>query len=572
MQRKKLISILGHFTLLTMISLSFACAQTDNQKVAELQGEALELDFVIENGQFSFDGTRAVVWGQKIETIAGSKDGAGTEKIAVVDLANMKVISQQNYGARVRSAAINNDYVFVSPKTGNLVYRYDYDFRKNKRLFTTFPVDRMTALPNGKLGFPAKIFGGMLTVNIETMEFDLPKEAIDFPMSKTKRRASTSQQISSPLTFLTNNRIKVNEQVFDLENGEIFSVDAGELPAVLERNSAVTKLFANNQSKFFGRRMIQQKLLDHNRVVIANLYKAGSIHWPNLYSSEQPVFYALSHERNYQRSQNGLVLETRQLSDGKIVDERNLILGKGSSALPSQAQHLDDRLIMFVSNRIVSFQLPPIEDDKIGQVLHLSDLPTHIVGPKETKIVTIDCQGGKGDLNFQLLFEYPGISIDGETGQITIEGEQILNQFLNRTKGSSRIRINSARARFEAELAKVSPEIYRAALGRELPEGNIPMSLPICVGVSDETGNSDSLCAFAIVLIPKKKIDELIAEFRNPNENPAPAVANREVIKDQAKRDAARIEELEERIRGLEELLKSLDQKLDDANKPAAKK
>ena len=98
------------------------------------------------------------------------------------------------------------------------------------------------------------------------------------------------------------------------------------------------------------------------------------------------------------------------------------------------------------------------------------------------------------------------------------------------------------------------------------------MSLPICVGVSDETGSSDSLCTFAIVLIPKMKIDELIAEFKNPNGNPPPVVTNLEVIKDPAKRDAARIEELEERIRGLEKLLKSLDEKLDDANKPAAKK
>ena len=572
MQPKKLISILGHFTLLTMISLSFAAAQTDNEEITELQGEALELDFVIEDGQFSFDGTRAVVWGQKIETIVGSKNGAGTEKIAVVDLTDMKVISQQNYGARVRSAAINNDYVFVSPKTGNLVYRYDHDFKKNKRLFTTFPVDRMTTLPSGKLGFPAKIFGGMLTVNIETMEFDLPKEAIEFPRPTSKRRTSSSRQISSALTLMPGNRVKVNEQIFDLENGEIISVDAGALPAVLERNSAVTKLFENNQSKVFGRRMVQQKILDHNRVVIANLYKSGWASGWSQYSSQQPVLYTLSHERNFKPSQNGLVLETRQLVDGEILDQKNLILGKGSSAFPSKAQHLGDKLIMFASNRIVAFQLPSIQDDKIGQVLHLAELPTHIVGPEETKIVTVDCQGGKGDLNFQLLFEYPGISIDGETGQITIEGEQILNQFLYRTKGSSRIRIKSARARFETEIAKVSPEIYRAALGRELPEGHVPMSLPICVGVSDEMGSSDSLCTFAIVLIPKMKIDELIAEFKNPNGNPPPVVANLEVIKDPAKRDAARIEELEERIRGLEKLLKSLDEKLDDANKPAAKK
>ena len=572
MQSKKLILILGHFTLLAVMSLSFATAQTDNEEIAELQGEALELDFLIEDGQFSFDGTRAVVWGQKIETIAGSTNGAGTEKIAVVDLTNMKVISQQNYGARVRSAAINNDYVFVSPKTGNLVYRYDHEFKKNKRLFTTSPIDRMSALPNGKLGFPAKILGGMLTVDIETMEFDFPKEASKHLKPIKKRRSSSSRQISSALTLMPDNRVQVNEQVFDLENGEIVSADLAALPAVLERNSAVSKLFENNQSKVFGRKMIQQKILDHNRVVIANLYKAGWASGWSQYSSERPVLYVLSHERSYRAGQSRLVLETRQLSDGKILDKGNIILGKGSSAFPSKAQHLGDKLIMFVSNRIVTFQLPSIEDDKIDQVLHLVDLPTHVVAPNETTVMAVDCQGGKGDLNFQLLFEYPGISIDGETGQITIEGEQILNQFLNRTKGSSRIRISSARARFEAELAKASPEIYRAALGKELPEGSIPMSLPICVGVSDETGNSDSLCTFAIVLIPKKKIDELIAEFRNPNGNPPPVVANLEVIKDPAERDAARIEELEERIRGLEELLKSLDEKLDEANKPTAKR
>lgn len=561
--------LLGHFTLLAMLSMASVVAQNDEQDIPLLAGEDLQLDFAIDKGQFSFDGSLAVVWGKKIEETERA-EVVGTEMVAIVDLVAMKVLRQQNYGARVKSAAICEDYVYVAPKSGNLIYRYDHDFKNSKRVFTPFSCTKLFALPNQRIGVPANTLGGLATINTDTMQVEL---AVDPNKPNSYRQTtlpSTSRQLFTPFTLLPNNRVQIQEQVFDLETNEVLNFDLALLPeAGVRKNLTSKRLIRNEELKVFGRRISRQKIVDHNRVVTGNLdnplgSRLGS--WTQ-FSSRQPILYSLIPVRGPRHSETFCLLETRQLYDGKVLDTKRLNLKVARTAEIATIQSFADKLVVLHSNRIATYPLPVIPDNEVDPVLYLSDLPIQVLDLAKTKKIPINCEGGKGKLRFELLVEYPGLSIDGSTGQVTIVGKEILEDFLQETKHSPSLRFERTLDRFESELARVSPEDYCAALGQEIPAGKIPMSLPLCINVSDEMGQSDSIRTRVVGMFPRKEIEDLIAEARKPFEDRAPAArAN------QASRDADRIAKLESRLESLEELLETVSEKLDEANKKNAAK
>ena len=167
-----------------------------------------------------------------------------------------------------------------------------------------------------------------------------------------------------------------------------------------------------------------------------------------------------------------------------------------------------------------------------------------------------------------MLAEFPGLSINAQTGRISLNGKQLFQAYRNGLEQSDICRNQQALNQFAESVKQGAKEQYEIALGKPLPETVVPMSLPICISVTDEDKVTDVVSTFAVLLVPRNEIEDRIAKARNKFEDQN---GNR-IRRFRAFNPADRIVELEKRVEELEALLNSVNKKLNETNKAKAER
>ena len=546
---------------------AIALGQEEEPKPADRNQTQLELDFNILDGRFSLDGSRLVVWGNKTQNQPGVRVN-GSHQIAIVDLEKLKIIQQQEYLSGIRTATIDNQYVYVAPMSGNLLYRYDHNLESSKRVFTNVPIDALYALPNGKVGFPGDALGGLITVDTEKMEMDLTQPPAATKRATLRNRGVSSREVFRQFTPLPNNHVKIHQQVFDLNSGEITSANLSQLNAAFPMPRAQALLDAANTEKTFGRTINRIGILNYRNEYVhrfENTTSRSAYFWSQ-FSTTAPVVHVMSSQNLPRGSQiTNLIFRTHQLSDGEVLYEAKFEYPAGT---PVQTQCFENRIFSLLGKQISVHEIPSLAVEKVEPVLHIGVFPTQIVTTNQTLEFDIPSEGGKGKLKFQLLAEFPGLSINAQTGRISLNGKQLFQAYRNSLEQSDIFRNQQALNQFAESVKQGAKEQYEIALGKPLPETVVPMSLPICVSVTDEDEVTDVVSTFAVLLVPKNEIEDRIAKARKKFED----LNGNRLRKPRAFNPADRIVELEKRVEELEALLNSVNKQLNEANKAKAER
>ena len=127
------------FTLVTCWALVLVNL-TDVLNAQPIPAKEMSLDFHVTGIHIDRDGKHAIAWGKKIDKNANRRGGFSetslSDEVAVINLETQKVMTQQSLAAGIQSAMIQKPYAFLTPKSGNVLYRFDaMTLGKSKRMF-----------------------------------------------------------------------------------------------------------------------------------------------------------------------------------------------------------------------------------------------------------------------------------------------------------------------------------------------------------------------------------------------------------------------------------------------------
>ena len=173
---------------------------------------------------------------------------------------------------------------------------------------------------------------------------------------------------------------------------------------------------------------------------------------------------------------------------------------------------LEDRLVYAKENQI--FIIPVVKSvvEKAPMPLHFPPAEIAVLGVDKMQKVNLRAKGGKGNIEYQLISQYPGLEIDAASGEVSIDTPAMWEKYL--TAQTTSQGIQSRRNRMRSNSQKLlDGKQYAKMFGKALPQDYLALLLPIQVSVTDEEAQEDRLSVYAVVHAPKNDIDVKLTEI-----------------------------------------------------------
>ena len=489
-----------------------------------VKSDGLELDFNISGLHVDREGKYAIAWGPKIPKDRSgrrtrSASEPGSDEVAVLDLETKKVVVQRPLAAGVRTALIQSPYVFLMPKEGNVIFRFDRDSLDNsKRMFLK---DKGVGL----VPYFSKTIGVMVGDHNITLE-KIDPESMKSTGSDLLGYDSNYRNGRAPFTEVAPGILKFKTKLTSMSDGSIKALYANPGLETLASSNNNNNQFGmshrmhgrDQSSMMFGRYVLGTQILTPVGTAVAQFRNSDRAFYPTRYA---PVAFSVRTEekRDGRTTQYKTYLETLSLVDGAVLDSRvfDVTNGRRSRSFRNRSNSkmfyaLEDRLVYAKENQI--FIIPVVKSvvEKAPMPLHFPPAEIAVLGVDKIQKVNLRAKGGKGNIEYQLISQYPGLEIDAASGEVSIDTPAMWEKYL--TAQTTSQGIQSRRNRMRSNSQKLlDGKQYAKMFGKALPQDYLALLLPIQVSVTDEEAQEDRLSVYAVVHAPKNDIDVKLAEI-----------------------------------------------------------
>ena len=530
----------------------------------------LILDFQVAGIHVDTDGKHAIAWGPKLDQNSfqrqSARHGTGPTQVAVLDLENQKVIVQQKLAAGVASAVIQKPYAFLTPRSGNVMYRFDaLTLGDSKRISLEGKPWSIVPFANKQVGVVLQGRYEMSVVDPTSM-----KPTKSLPSGNLPRGEKVALEVAPGI-------LSFNSRLLNIDDGGV--VMLGKNPN-LSLMTPWQSAFGSRPSveltrKMFGRYVGFNKIRSPAYSQIAKfenqILLSSHIH-PVAFTIRQKLESEVPTSTSSRRYKATKYLDMYRLVDGKVLSSTLFDVTTGKLPInfnykSKNAFALEEKIVYAYDNQVL---LLPIDRDKISNAsipLHFTVPQIPILSTEKPQSLVCKATGGRGELQYRLTIQYEGVEVDSKSGTVTIDTPKIWQSYLQRNtppyNGSFRPRRNRKQP---------SDEEYEAIFGNPIPAGKTPFVLPIKLAVTDEDAQEDFLLFYAVVHADKKAADQLEAQqaanaetAKNASQERV-ATANRARIQRNSPRKIEtmdRVDDLEKRLRRMEATLKLILEKVD---------
>ena len=543
----------ARFTLVICCALVLV-SLTDVLNAQPLPAKEISLDFHVIGFHIDRDGKHAIAWGKKIEKNAGGRRNFGqaslSDEVAVIDLEAQKVMTQQSLAAGIQSAMIQKPYAFLTPKSGNVLYRFDaMTLGKSKRMFLKNKGLGLTPFTKQQIG----VVSGDHNHTYQVIDPDTMKPTQTFQIGYTGRNGNKGPVEVEP------GILNFNSMYLNVDDGSVAMLQQANgfqplVAAKFPRNGLPHQI--SEHTKTFGRFITNNSILSQNGTRIAQLNHDRRL----FFSPHHQVAFGIRVEPGPSRRSEDAkhYFETYSLVDGEVLDSKLLEVTDNVNAKVFHGRSpagklyvLKDKAIL-VSGKVLA--VLPINQAKLAAAakpLHFPVPQVPFLDIDKPQTLRFKAEGGKGKLNYQLLVEYEGIEIDSATGTVTVDTPKLWESYLKTmAAGGSFERFGHLNSRNgKTPLDKV----YKDKFGKPLPAGKTPFTLPIFLAVTDEESQEDRLALFTVVHGDKAVIEKTKAQR-------------------EAQRQAARQEQIAKQKEMREQFTKRKEMQEQQRNKSASSK
>lgn len=499
--------IIGHACAALVLNLilgaPFASCQ-ENPTFDLPKMDRLDLGFEATSMSLSHDGKLAAVWGMSLEDRNRKPSSPGRDELAIIDVEQGKVLKKKTFPQGVRSAAIDHEFVYVCPNSGSLVYRLDHSGENAKRLFLKLEPVRLMKISNQRL----VIVGKRSKYQVVDRERLAPVSGLMSMYGDYGRQLT--------IHYLTANEIRLGNRVIDYENGNLLRIEtSSKLPVpnlnneFSKRRNAIANSGAVQESR--GRQINSRSLMNDQRHSIAS--------WPD------PEIVAISRFHPLA----GVVSEVRRgKTNYKILDLRGSLDGAVVASFQVDSWNMRDRRrsrdsrefvrLTFSEHKVFVLSESSLCFASIDDFVADLESPIHFLAKQQTEVdvgnkIAFDLAvSDMGDgIEFQLLVEAPGISLDKSTGRIEIDTPLVWEQVIkywSDPKTQIHFRGSKRQLLWERE---ANVENYHALTGKDLREGALAAAIPISAILRQPEGQEDMVDFCVILVGSRAKLAEAIA-------------------------------------------------------------
>lgn len=540
----------------------------------EIDVESISVDFQIGGMILDQQMERALAWGSK----QGNTHSRGDhQEIAVIDLVNRKVLATKSIVAGIQLSYMDDKYVYIAPRSGSLIYRYDRDTLENgKRVFTQSSVHAIRSVGKEFLQIAMSNPRQTGMLNRESLEISIDDGPISY--AQMERHMLSGHR----------GRREVLQKGFVRRGDAILDETSGEL-VVMTRNGGLQDLTANSTSvnvhvsrdnlpaaTIFGCFVQGDGLYRSNRQLINRYDNSGSSPALLILSRKFPALFRIRYSRFGGTKGNAeRFLEVLDLDRGEVLESWVFHSGERSILDFFATANL---LVLQTRDSLHFIDIPVLEKDKLVMPLHFQHQKIVPWSVDQEQTLQLSVEGGTGERQFQLSREYRGLVLNSETGELNIDLPLIWKQFVKQDPRRNRQNLKQY-------VTQTAPAIVKRY---DLPVSadQVPFVVPIHVSVSDEEANSDQTTFYPIVLVPRKTVENVVEEAekaqasarrnqqRRAMENPRDRVPLRQAEVEGPKRhpdpkpdlpsvDEKRLTDLENRVRRVEAVLDAILIKLE---------
>lgn len=509
-----------------------------------------------------------VAWGPSPGQNRTHPSHVGSDDLAVIDFREQKVIAKKTIPQGIRCVTIDDNYVFVAPHSGNLIYRLSPQLGDSQRVFIQASPSRLFRIGKSWLLAQSEIEAHQL-IDIQEMK---PSNTGIFGIRQNSR-----------FSIIANDQyVQIENRLIDRQTGELLrTVGTAKLPSLVRvQNNAQPVRFPSAGIPTWGR------MIESNSLVTATGSRIATFPGDKVatLSAEFPVVVSMD---------MGFTNPNRMLSFINITDGSTLESAKlntkaqanSSMSILSMQRALvlrGDKIFCLDQDRVLVSQIPEEVKKELSIPPHFGPTKLEVIEadkPFKFKPLVVD---GSKKLTFSLLMEYEGLSIDSETGEISIDTPMLWNAFSTNFRNNifdfSRFSSNPAVSDGGSVQGETASQ-YKLLTGKELPKDKIATEIPISIALESSDGLRDEISYSLIVVgnfteiakrFEKQKVEQekQMADARAEQEKrraELDARMNPPPNRPHGEGDAnARLEALENRVRRMEAALDTILKKLDE--------
>ncbi len=536
---------------------------------------SIELGFPASQMRISSDENRIILWGPSIGQERRHPAHTGSDEVVVIDLKTRKVLAKKTMPQGIRFAAIDDQYAYIAPASGDVFYRLNHELAVAKRMFFKSTPTAMQKISDDRLAVITQT--GLQIFDVQTM-----KEIT--PTSRGK-----IQHVSQMAIYPLNNAYsRVNHQVIRSSDGAVVQIKQTSLPTLVStsnRGSQHSSVRGMVSQSNWGRLLLGNQLVDSSggRVVSIDHETAAALsdQWPVLVIAKKTYTPNVT-----------TTLRFLSIVDGSVV--QSMILNEDDEVTGSQRHsHANRTLLMTSGNKVFYIDGDHLVFTEFPDAAKLAEVRTHF-SPEQTteisadRVATIELRvsGPKANLSFRLLQEFPGVKLDESSGTLTIQAPELWKQMISKEVSNSSH--SGIRGRSNSPIDRATnADAYEAATDKKLPANQFAAQIPIAVSFQDDEGRGDQLNFHVVVTGDRTNIDKQVQEQRAAQETArvkylaeqqsrkdelerqrTQATMQASNIKESSDKVGERIENLEVRMRRMEATLDAILLQLEEKKQP----
>ncbi len=458
----------------------------------------VEFDFNCKTMELAPGNRYLIVWGPTKGQDDRHPAHTGPDDAAVVDLQERKILGKATFPQGIRCATIDDEFVYISPQSGNLVNRYDRMLKQNSRVFLQTAPVQMFKISLNRL---AVIGGKTEFIDTETMKVAADSASLSF--DPTRIVLAQGDQY-----------VQQGDHIIDMSTGGRFeSRRQSILPSLVPVNPRAegAGLATNISPTRWGRRLNGLQLSNYKGIQITS--------WPHetivAISELWPVAVVIQTIQDGQAVRTSMGLAN--LVDGTVEHTYAIDVStdKGTRDLNFYGQRnrlilAEEKVLLLRRNELLLASIPKLAAKTLRIPTHFSVQPSQEVEVGKSLKWKLGIAGESEGVTFNLLAEYPGLELNSESGELNIETSQLWTDFV-RTSTRKTESFDNRGQPVEPLTAAANSKAYKSMTGKDLPPDRIAAQLPIVAVLHDSEGQEDGVRLSVIVVGPRKDFDDALA-------------------------------------------------------------
>lgn len=472
--------------------------------------------------EFSFDGTRVAIAGIEKNDIESKKPNV----ILIYDAISNEILTTKKFDEVFHDLAIDDQFVYI--RQGDVLIKLEQNTLEEnvRKQFSKKDNHNRNILlyPNQKLGIVDADHTWDI-VNTDDLTNPVDRSRYIGSNENLQENSRYSLRINQKFKFASKNRIKIGRHYFDFSSRKrLLAMTLMKiLRSKITRHSAFIVKPKSNQQQHtpnittYGRQITKgDVIIDCDGRTCGSIESNGGPIRYQFVSLTYPVIYTVYD------SGSKTVFEARQIKDGRLVystDANELTrefkragnLGSPNGNSFARIQHFPEKIVIVRENDVTTIELPKIKSSLIEMPLNFLESELAVI-EDDSMTVELQTQGGVGKLHFEFEFPYGGVSIDHQTGQISISTSDFFEDYLKHGGKSLPEHALESIQGYHDSLKDFSERVYQDHLGKDLPLDKLAMLIAPRVICHDESGQVAAMQIPIVVATPRRPIEQFIAK------------------------------------------------------------